>query len=98
MSSHPGTTGASTVDILPLIGWLSSAMLALCGLPMLLDVIRRGNTTGISGGFIILWTFGELLGTIYVWGNAPLMANYGANLLLTSTICYYYLKGRANAK
>lgn len=73
-----------------IIGWLSAACLILCGVPLATRAWKDKHVRGISTLFIFLWTVGELLGIIYVWGNLPLMANYGFNLGVCLILLRYW--------
>jgi hypothetical protein len=78
------------------IGWLSSLCLTLCGLPLAWEALRTGHVRGIHSYFILLWTVGELLGIVYVWGDKPLMLNYGFNLAVCIILCWYNWRPRDN--
>ena len=72
------------------LGYISSALLALCGLPLLIDIIQTGQYNQ-SKLFLILWWLGELTGCLYVLyiKDKRLLLNYGWNLLVTTAIMLY---------
>ena len=74
------------------IGWLSAALLSLCGLPLAVSCVRSGRAE-INAWFIWMWTIGELLGTVYVLylGDMPLLANYLLNSIVCLTVLRYKL-------
>lgn len=75
-----------------MLGFIAAACLALCGLPQAIQSIRDGHSNGISDGFLILWSAGEVLTLIYIWDNArllPLLMNYSSNILFLSIIIFY---------
>lgn len=83
-----------------IIGWIGSIMLAICGVPQLIKTRRDGHAEGISLPFLGLWFGGELLTLGYVAPSLdwPLMANYGANVILVGIIGYYKLWPRHSNK
>lgn len=74
-----------------IIGWGGSTLLAFCGLPQVIETIRRGNTEGISTVFLWVWGIGEVLTFIYVFPrlDVPLLFNYSANILFITIILKY---------
>lgn len=74
-----------------LIGWIGSAMLALCALPQAWKSYRTKSSADLSGWFLGLWCGGEVLLLIYVVpkGDIPLIANYTVNLALLAVIIKY---------
>lgn len=79
-----------------IIGYLSSTLLAICGLPTAILSIKNGNSRHIDNGLCAIWYAAELLGIVYVtWlGNLPLIINYGFNVVFLTVICYYKLRPR----
>lgn len=73
------------------IGWLGSICLALCGLPQAFRCWVDKHADGVSTGFLLLWTIGEVLAAIYVvyLGDAPLITNYLINLISCAIIVRY---------
>lgn len=68
-----------------MIGWLGSAALAACGIPLLYAAIKeRSIAKNLNGWFLFLWIFGECLTLCYaaMIGSAglPLILNYSINL------------------
>lgn len=79
-----------------IIGYTSSLLLAICGLPTAILSIKNGNSRHIDSGLFWIWYIAELLGIVYVvhlW-NLPLILNYGFNVVFLSIICYYKLRPR----
>lgn len=80
-----------------LIGWTSTAFLALCGLPELIKTLKTKQCT-LTMGFILMWFLGEVLGVIYSFhtGKLPLMGNYIINTFGTGILLWYKIKGDKN--
>lgn len=78
------------------IGWIGSLLLAFCGLPQALESWRTKSSNGITWGFLLMWSFGELFTIIYVIPKLdwPLLFNYSANLVFLAVIAYYKVKGK----
>lgn len=76
-----------------LIGYIGSICLAICGLPQCVLSIKNGHSNGISLGFLLLWSLGELFTLFYIIPKAdvPLLLNYSANLVLLAVIWKYRL-------
>lgn len=74
-----------------LIGWIGAIALALCAVPQAWQSFKEKNSDGINDWFLGLWILGEVASFIYVvpTGDMPLIANYGANLVLLGIIGYY---------
>jgi len=72
-------------------GYIGSICLAICALPQAIMSYRRGHSKGLSIGFLLLWTAGEIFTLMYVWPkmDMPLILNYSANLVFLSVIWYY---------
>jgi len=72
-------------------GWLGGIMLAICGAPQAYKSYKEKHSDGISLGFLILWTLGEIFTFIYVVPkmDIPLLFNYTANLIFLSIIWKY---------
>ncbi len=68
------------------LGWLGSALLALCGVPLLINT-RFGDKL-----FLWLWLLGEICLVVYVGAKPnrdwPLIANYGFNCALVSVVLW----------
>ena len=75
-----------------MIAWIGSIALAICGVPLAISTIRKGeDNTNIW--FLVLWTIGELgLAYSYYHDNA-LMFNYVINIVSLSIVWIYRLKG-----
>ncbi len=71
--------------MIELIGWVSAALLAFCGVPLLVAT-KLGDKV-----FLWCWFLGELYGLGYIcWTSQalPLLANYGLNTLLVAAILW----------
>ena len=79
---------------LELIGWISGAMLAICGIPQAIKIIKTNDTSSLSMMFLVLWFLGEVFGIIYVLPkeHSPLIFNYGFNTLLSGFMLFYKIK------
>jgi uncharacterized protein with PQ loop repeat len=76
------------------IGWLGGIFLAICGAPQAYKSFKEKHSNGISLGFLILWTLGEIFTLIYIIPkmDLPLLFNYGMNLIFLGVIWKYKLK------
>jgi uncharacterized protein with PQ loop repeat len=81
----------SGLSIFEILGWLGSICLAICGLPQAWQSYKDKHSGGISWGFILLWTFGEIFALAYVYDklDLPLVMNYATNILILGVILYY---------
>lgn len=72
-------------------GYLGSIFLALCAIPQAWLSYKQGHSQGISVGFLLLWTFGEIFTLAYVLPkfDIPLIINYSANLGFLAIIWRY---------
>lgn len=75
------------------IGWLGSLLLAFCGLPQAIESIKTKSSEGLTWGFILMWTLGEIFTFIYVAPkmDLPLIFNYTANIIFLAIIIFYKL-------
>lgn len=82
------------MSIFEILGWLGSICLAICGIPQAWQSYKEKHSEGISWGFILLWTFGEIFALAYVYDklDLPLLLNYATNILILAVILYYKLK------
>jgi hypothetical protein len=82
--------------VLDALALAASFCLALCGLPQLLAVMRRGSAEGLSWWFLGLWGAGEagLLGYVLARypGDWALILNYGGNLAIVAALLRYRAK------
>jgi uncharacterized protein with PQ loop repeat len=83
-------------NIMELIGYIGSIMLAVCGLPQALESFKTKSSEGLTWGFIGLWFFGEIFTFIYILPkmDLPLLINYSANIIFLAVIIYYKIKPR----
>lgn len=79
--------------IVVLMGLIGSICLAICGVPQAYMSYKQGHSEGISLGFLLLWTIGEIFTIIYIIPKAdlPLLLNYSFNLIFLSVIWRYRL-------
>lgn len=82
------------------LGCVSAAFLAVCALPQTVRSVRTGRADDLSALFLLLWFAGELTGLAYVasLGDLPLIANYGANLVLVGVILAIKFLGGGDAQ
>jgi uncharacterized protein with PQ loop repeat len=91
VSASTITDKVKSMTIFEILGWLGSICLAICGLPQAWQSYKDKNSEGISWGFILLWTFGEVFALAYVYDklDLPLLLNYATNILILGVILYY---------
>lgn len=79
------------LNLFSILGWLGSVCLAICGIPQAIQSYRDKHSHGISWGFLLLWTFGEIFALAYVYDklDLPLLVNYGSNILIVGIMLYY---------
>jgi uncharacterized protein with PQ loop repeat len=79
------------LNLFSLLGWLGSVCLAICGVPQAIQSFKDKHSHGISWGFLLLWTFGEIFALAYVYDklDLPLLVNYGSNILIVGIMLYY---------
>jgi uncharacterized protein with PQ loop repeat len=77
-------------------GWLGSALLAFCGLPQAIESYQNKNSDGLTWGFLLMWSIGEICTIIYILPklDLPLLFNYSANVVFLSIIIYYKIFGK----
>lgn len=75
------------------IGWIGSALFAMCGVPQAIQCYRAGHARGLAWGFLGMWFFGEILTLAYILPKLdwPLIFNYTFNLALLLVIIRYKL-------
>ncbi len=75
------------------IGWLSSVLFALCGVPLAYESYKSGHSRGVSASFLWMWFVGELLAIVYVLGkiglDGPLLFNYTVNIAFIGIVLKY---------
>lgn len=78
-------------NLLEVVGWAGSVLLAFCGLPQAVESCRRGSSAGVTWGLLLMWGVGEVLTLMYVLPKMelPLLFNYAANIVFISVIAYY---------
>ena len=82
------------MDITIIVGWISSIFLSLCAVPQAIQSFKNKNSDGINALFIVIWSFGEVLGLYYViyLNNPILIFNYVINTICCICIAYYKFK------
>ncbi len=86
-------------QIMEVISYAGSILLAICALPMAWQCYRDGHSRGINGLALTAWFLGEILTLIYVLylqdkALRALMLNYGLNFIFLCVIVKYKLKPR----
>lgn len=78
------------------IGWLGSALFAVCGLPQAIQCAREGHARGLNWFFLLAWFGGECLTIIYVYPkmDLPLLANYAVNMVFLIIMLRYKISER----
>ena len=72
--------------MIDLVGWLGSAMLAACGVPLLYTCIKeRSIAKNISMAFLQLWLWGEVFVIVYAAMQSvelmPILFNCVSNIV-----------------
>lgn len=82
---------AKSMSLFEILGWLGSICLAICGLPQAWQSFKDKHSHGISWGFVLLWSFGEIFALAYVYDklDLPLLLNYATNILILAVILFY---------
>lgn len=90
-----------TIDsVYEVLGWIGSIAFAICALPQAWDSYQKGSSKGITWGFFVLWSVGELFTFLYVipMGHLPMIFNYSLNMIFLSIIGYYKVKPRKKVR
>ncbi len=98
--SAAGVTDATKgMSLFEIFGWLGSICLAICGIPQAFQSIKDKHSHGISWGFVLLWSFGEIFALAYVYDklDLPLLLNYATNILILGIILYYKINPKNTA-
>lgn len=84
--------------MIELAGWIGSACFALCGLPMVVKIVKDGHADGLSWMFLALWGLGEVFCSIYALGHqaTPLLFNYAFNGACIAVALWYKVNKRGN--
>ncbi len=79
-----------------IIGWLGSALFAVCGLPQAIQCAREGHARGLNWFFLLAWFGGEVLTIVYVYPkmDLPLLANYAVNMVFLIIMLRYKISER----
>jgi len=76
-----------------IIGWTSTFLLSLCGIPLAFQAWKEGHANGVNKLFLWMWFIGEFSAMVYVLlqhgFDGPLMINYWFNLLLVAIVLRY---------
>jgi hypothetical protein len=77
--------------MLEIIGWLGSASLAICGVPLAWQTFKQKHARGINNWLIALWLFGEIATVIYIIPKQdyPLLFNYSLNIMCLAVVVRY---------
>jgi uncharacterized protein with PQ loop repeat len=86
--------------MLEIIGWIGSALLALCGIPQALKAYKEKHANGVDWTFLAMWGIGEILTLVYVFPkwHLPLIFNYVFNIIAIGIIVYYKIGGSKNER
>jgi uncharacterized protein with PQ loop repeat len=79
------------------IGWIGNLLFALCAVPQVIKTHQEGHSKGLSWGFILMWSVGELLAGIYGYLTEvplPILLNYLFNFICLLIILSYKLNPR----
>ena len=76
------------------VGWIGNIALAVCGVPLAVQCLRRGSTSPTLDDlnlFLFFWIVGEFSTLAYVisLGNYPLLLNYAANVVALCVVIKY---------
>ena len=85
---------------LTVLGWASTACLALGGIPQAYKTWKDGHSDGLSTGMLALWLSGELFLLAYVicTKDWPVAVNAGFNVLIAAYISWYKIYPTASPK
>jgi uncharacterized protein with PQ loop repeat len=74
-----------------LIGWIGSALLALCGVPLAWQTIKQKHARYMSNTFLAMWLIGEILNFAYILPKRdyPLLLNYSLNIVFLMIVVMY---------
>lgn len=76
-----------------LFGFMSTAFLAVCGIPQAYKCFKIGNAKGLSVLFLYTWLVGEVFlipYAIYLDWAFPILINAVINLIIVTIIFRYY--------
>jgi len=84
------------LSLIEMFGWVGGILLAVCAAPQAVLCHKNGHSNGISLSFLLMWFFGEIFLTIYVFPKMhyPLIANYILNIFIAGIILWYKIKPR----
>lgn len=80
------------------IGMLSMILLAMCGIPLLLESYSKGFVP-VSMTFLLVWYLGEIGGLVYAIEKhqrvriIPFLFNYGLNVIILTILVWWKLNG-----
>jgi lipid-A-disaccharide synthase-like uncharacterized protein len=76
-----------------IISWLGNLFLALCGLPLAIEAIRK-KTSVVPTLFYFTWLIGEMLVFVYTvyLSEWSLVFNYSCNIMFLAIVGYYKFK------
>lgn len=81
-----------------LVGWIGSIAYAICGAPQAYDSWKKGHSRGMTWGFFVLWSIGEVFTFLYIipMHSAAMVTNYSVNLVFLCIIGWYKIYPRKN--
>ena len=77
--------------IADLFGWISTLAFSICTIPQAYKSFKEGHSDGLSTSLLVLWTTGEVTGTVYgiLLNEWPLIISYGLNVLFVCVLTWY---------
>lgn len=83
--------GTLTAQIVDYIGVVGGFLLAVCALPLVVEVVRKRNAAGIPPMFVGVWLAGEIF--LLVFGGyhnlLPIIINTAFNIIALLIIIYF---------
>ena len=79
------------------LGYASSIMFIICGVPGAYDAYKKGTARGMSITMLVFWALGEIALAgygIYLNFAIPILLNAGINLICLSIMLRYYFLPR----
>jgi len=82
------------LNIVEIIGWVASALLAIRILPQAFRAYKRGNAKGLSPAFLWMWLFGQSLILVYIvmkhgWLDLPFISYSIVNIFFIVELLRY---------
>ena len=86
------------MDVMIILGWMGSTLLALCGIPQAVMAVKQGHSNGISWSMLLMWHSGIICMMIYVLPtrDVPLISSYAVSVVTISVMLWYKCFPREN--